>query len=106
MRMPRPQVHILGHQPPVFPGYDDVGAATTAWVPGLWPKFANMLGKYNGTVKAVMLGHTHIDFLALIRECRSSGPGAPYIETTGIKWCSGGEYKSLFVHSRPACIVC
>ena len=72
-------VHILGHQPP----------STGCWT-SHFPRYMALCAKYKDTIKGQFFGHIHTDQWALTRECVASPPGAPYVETTKVKWCSGG----------------
>jgi hypothetical protein len=77
-------VHILGHQPPTSsPGGG-------SWLPGYYAKFSAWCSEYKDTIKAQFFGHIHTDQWTLTRECTQAPPGSPYVETSGIKWCSGG----------------
>jgi len=79
-------VHVLGHQPPT-----DGGAPS--WLPGYWGRYTALCSEYAATLRGQFYGHIHIDQWTLTRTCRNSSSGnssAPWKETTGIKWCSGG----------------
>jgi hypothetical protein len=78
-------VHLLGHQPP-----DGGAGGGAAWRDGMWPRFSALVSKHRDTVKGSFFGHVHVDQWTLTRECAAAAPGAPYVETSGIKWCSGG----------------
>ena len=57
---------------------------------GYWPRFARLVARYKATVRGAFFGHIHTDQWSVMRECRDVEPVGAYIETTGIKWCSGG----------------
>ena len=80
------KVHILGHQPP----FDAASPAAPVWLPGQWARFTALLAKHRGTVAGMFFGHIHTDQFGVARECRNASGGRSWIETTGIKWCSGG----------------
>lgn len=73
--------HLLGHQPP---------DGSNAWVAGLWPRFASVVARHRTTVMGLFWGHVHTDQWSIVRDCREVNATDGYVETTGIKWCSGG----------------
>lgn len=72
------RVHVLGHQPAPF------------WLPASWEAYMGLLTRYNETVTSQLYGHVHTDQYVITRGCERPAPGSAYVETTGIKWCSGG----------------
>lgn len=48
-----------------------------------------MLARYNATVQGQFFGHVHTDQFTITQACRTVN-STSYVETTGIKWCSGG----------------
>jgi sphingomyelin phosphodiesterase len=88
-------VHVLGHIPPVS-GSDAFGDAsrkmleevmgwrlsdsevkTPGWMPGLYERYAGLIDRFRGTVKAQIFGHTHVDWWTLTRACPDPSPAAP-----------------------------
>ena len=89
-------VHILGHQPP----------ANKSWKARYYTKFMALCTQYKDTIKAQFYGHIHTDQWSLTRSCAASKPGAPYKETSRIKWCSGGgdwEPGNIFGAGNTSC---
>ena len=78
-------VHILGHQPP----QDAASPGSNMWREGYYEKFSALLSQSKHVVRGIFFGHIHTDQWVTVNACRNT-TGAPYQETTGIKWCSGG----------------
>ena len=53
-------------------------------------RFMALCSQYENTIKGQFYGHIHTDQWTLSRECTNLTNSSAYIETTGIKWCSGG----------------
>jgi hypothetical protein len=53
-------------------------------------RYAALVERYNATIQGQFYGHVHVDEFAITRSCSKADPNASYVETTGIKWCSGG----------------
>ena len=63
-------VHLLGHQPPTG---DQLSPGSGVWMPGNYARFAGLLSRFKGTVKASFWGHVHSDYWSLVRACSSNG---------------------------------
>ena len=48
------KVHMLGHQPPLSPSWD--GSVATVWVPGNWPRMANLMARFADTITVALFG--------------------------------------------------
>lgn len=76
---------IIGHIPP-SPG---------AWLPAYFARYRGLLTRFP-VVLAQFFGHNHVDEFMLVRGCEPLPPPpvpypGPWVETRGIKWCSGGN---------------
>lgn len=77
---------VIGHIPP------SIGA----WQPGYYARYRALLTRFP-VVLAQFFGHDHRDLFTIVRACAPPPPAppgpyeGPWVETTGIEWCSGGN---------------
>jgi hypothetical protein len=81
---------IIGHIPP----------HSGAWIDGFYTRYRQILSLYPSVVLSSFWGHDHVDSFSILRSCTAppSGPGngsdIQWVETTGIDWCSGGNFAT------------
>ena len=89
-------VHILGHEPPGDAApreWSYYGGVSGQWKVGYWSRYTELCARFKSNIRGHFFGHVHTDQWTLLRSC-ANGTGA-YIETTGIKFCSGGSTPDL-----------
>lgn len=74
---------VIGHIPP----------SASSWLPLHFARYRALLTQYP-IVLAQFFGHNHLDEFVIVRSCVPSPPPSnpydgPWVETTGISWCSG-----------------